>query len=361
MPKDEQAPPETLLAATQDRLISFILARGGTVSFDQFMAEVLYGQLAYYQERVTIGTTPGMSKDFCTHSGHPLFAELLARYVLGFLQGRKGFSFIELGGGEGTFKQRFIACINQSRPTLPYVSVDISRKLIGLQQAQGGVNIRASALSLPLKDRSLQGIVFANELVDAFPLRIIRANGSCFEELFYIVVKGDDDRLQILPEWQRVKDPAIFAYLKRQGNYDFRHHTSVCVNLYEELFIQELARVMNRGRAIIVDYGDTIDQLAATNGRLAMRMFPRRYNTDPQYAFLYAYHTDITANVNFTNLQMVAEDYGFRVVWYGSQGQFLEDQLLPSEKTRSQQFNPLSTYNKLPRGRSNFKVLILEK
>lgn len=367
--------------AEPDRLTSFITSRGGVVPFDEFMAESLYGKQSYYQNFVNIHTEE-QSGDFVTSVSNPLFVELMSRYILQTLDTQGSNSFMELAGGMGTFKRFFLANAAQASADVSYTSVDISEKLIGLQKLQGGTNIRASALTLPFADHSINGIIFMNELVDAFPFKVIRTarkhdRFTGFEELSYRAALGDDNMSAILPEWGPASDAINpywerqYAYLQPRGFYpdwDFRNQGEMCFNLYEEPFILELGRVMNHGQIILIDYGDTVDRLIEQKNLFGLRMYPQIGHIAPENAYRHAYRADITTNVNFTNLQSVATEIGFQVKWYGQQMRFLWDQVTPEEekvvvshelKKDLPAWEP--NVNILNNSKNHFQVLVLEK
>jgi len=79
----------------------------------------------------------------------------------------------------------------------------------------------------------------------------------------------------------------------------------------------------------------------------------------------YAYEADITTDVNFTNLMLVAKRLGFKVEQYCLQQAFVVDQITPEEERayeKQQEKHPWwpqgGLFNK---GKKNFQALVLTK
>lgn len=328
----------------QQRLKDFIVSNGGSIRFDRFMEESLYGQDdSYYQTRVNI--------DFQDNGGHwstfairPLFSELVSRPIFKELAiyGKEAI-LLELGGGTGVFKSNILKLAEQQHLSFRYISVDNSFKLSIQQKKHDGEAYFASALDLPFPDRSLNGVIFMNELVDALPVRLLRAVKeksvfSHFEELWYNL-NGTD----IEHKWLPAEDQQTNDYWSRQRkiltlthgfswDWDISNYKTMALNLLQADLIRECSRVLGKGKIIIIDYGDTIYNLLHNKEDWRVFASPSRINTSVEQLHEHAYFADLSSKVNFSDLQLVAEAEGLEVSWYGPQRYFIWEQVTKAEE-----------------------------
>lgn len=377
----EQPQMDTAEIERQQRLADFIKANEGKINFEQYMRESLYGQGAYYQESVLIGNrmiNPEMH--FSTYALSPLFAYLVVEYVKEQDLGN-GFSFVELAGGNGVFKQNFLNYAKEAGIDISYISVDISEKLIRQQAIAGGMNIEASALTLPMADQSIEGMIFANELVDALPFRVVRVikNEEKFvdiEELHYSLSTSGQIQAEWLPPSPEVTEywQEQVACLQERGfslKRELANEQVLCFGLHEKTLIEELNRVLAKGKIVLIDYGFDVDKLYDHSAHLSEpRQYPRNPSRDLKDISKGFCTTDITYNVNFSYLITVAEKLGLKVELF-DQSEFFSDRLpddlrkLIEEGSDEEYISWVEANNAggmFPLGpNSSFKVLIISK
>lgn len=362
----------------QEQIRRFIRQNGGVITFDQFVEESLYGKAnSFYQEKVTIGKKED-GGHFLTDGMNPLFAQLCHRFIQPYLD-KYGGDMMELGGGNGRFKRNFLDRVSESQKKLRrYISVDASQKCHREQSQYGGVNLNESALSMSLPDRSVNGVVFSNELVDALPFKLVGPNiedhrFTGMSELMYRL----DSNNEIYAEWVQTTSPEITRYMARQQRFlqsvgfhpdwDYNKHLYFGLNLNEEKLLVEINRVLNHGTIMLVDYGATIHELIEAGGFDRFDMFPHRLATSAEQAYHRAYEADLTYKVNFTNLQEVARELGLTVVFYGPQKYFLWDLISKEEESELDRLGKNHPWYEdrqtIQRDTSpgSFKVLVLEK
>ncbi|OGG08446.1 hypothetical protein A2154_04705 [Candidatus Gottesmanbacteria bacterium RBG_16_43_7] len=337
----EAIPEFTML---QNRMRQFIADQGGAIPFDAFMQESLYGRTdSYYQSRVNIDYQIN-GGDWPTYAIRPYFAELLSRPIFRQLSEFNGQGqLVELGGGTGAFKANILKLGQDQGLKFKYISIDNSRKLHHLQAQYGGESYLTSALNLPLADRSVNGVIFANELVDAFPVRYLRAvitNDvfSHFEELRYRVKRNNIEH-----QWLPADDAQIREYWLRQRevleltdgfswDWDILNHQMMAVNTLQADLIRECSRVLNKGKIILIDYGNTIYNLLRKGAKWTIFASPDHLNTNVENMHRLAYFADLSALVNFSDLEIVARQSGLTVQWYGPQRHFLWEQITSQEE-----------------------------
>lgn len=305
--------------------ISGTISSSGPVTLARFMEWALYHpDFGYY----TWGPDIGPRGDFTTSpEASPAFGRLLARHVADIdrLLGRPDpFQLIECGPGRGTLANDLLATLQGRTPDiyarLKYTLVEISPVLTSIQkELLSPLHSRVTqwASNIDELPGGLSGAVLANEVVDAFPVHIVEKHRQDIVEQYVDVAAGGDLCLVYGPP-SRVELP---AFLERYG-IDLRAGQKIEINLAAEAWVGELAQLLERGIATIIDYGDTS---------------PGRYSPARREGTLLAYRggavtdnvlalpgeQDLTALVDFTALQDAATSAGFQVAGLTRQANFL--------------------------------------
>ena len=171
-------------ARLQAAIAGAIDAAGGWIPFSRFMELALYAPgLGYYSAGTTkVGSDPGGGSDFVTAPERtPLFARALARPVAAVLADAAP-TILELGGGSGRLAADLLLEL-EVLGALPerYLLLDVSADFRQRQEA----TVRRDAPHLAdrvrwidtLPDR-LDGVVLANEVLDALPVEVVAWDGS---------------------------------------------------------------------------------------------------------------------------------------------------------------------------------------
>jgi SAM-dependent MidA family methyltransferase len=161
-----------------------------------------------------------------------------------------------------------------------------------------------------------QGILFANELLDAFPVRRVRFTGGRWREMRVVARDGAlaeeafdaDDELRAGEAW---------AGLPATAPDGFR--TELC----EEIgpWLDEVGRCLGRGVILVFDYGGSTEERfapEAADGSLRAYRAHRRI-LDP---FEAPGETDLTADVDFGHVLRSAEARGWRLLGFTDQARF---------------------------------------
>jgi SAM-dependent MidA family methyltransferase len=188
---------------------------------------------------------------------------------------------------------------------------ELVRALEGIEGAKVfGVERGESLFDLP---RNGAQLLISNELFDALPFARLVRRGS---ELHELTVTKDLD-------WgEREADPRYINYFAERG-IELADGQFADVSLEWEAMYAELCRFVERGLIVTFDYGYPGEQL--------FRSRMRRYGT----AAAYRGHRvsrdllsdpgeqDLTAHINFTDLQREGERQGFETIAFMRQAQFL--------------------------------------
>lgn len=298
----------------------------GRVTFARYMELALYHPVEGYYLRE--GDLIGAAGDFYTSPDvTPLFGKVLADQMaeMWSLAGRPGgWTLLEFGAGKGLLARDLLQHTAEKHPVfhqaLEYLIIDQSPAMVRRQEEMlSGVSAPGGGIRwLPgLKDLpgGITGCIFSNELLDAFPVhRLVRCGGRTQE----IYVTWENGGLREVTGEPSCKE--LLDYLSDTGA-DLEEGQQVEINLALRGWLEKVARYLNRGFLLTIDYGDTAGRLHSPerpNGTI------RAYSKH-RLADLYQNPgcQDLTANVNFSDLFRWGEDYGLKQAGYAFQMYFL--------------------------------------
>jgi SAM-dependent MidA family methyltransferase len=321
------------------------------------------------------GPNIGPRGDFTTSpEASPSFGRLLANHVAdvdALLGHHPQFTVVECGPGRGTLAADLLEALATERRELyertHYYLVEISSALAREQQSRllpehGSLVQWASSLDeLPA---GLSGALVANEVVDAFPVHVLENRGGGLVE--HYVDMDESGQLIIAYGWP--SQPELVAVVDKYC-IALKPGERIEINLAANEWVRQVERVLGRGVAAIIDYGDTS---------------PGRYSDARREGTLLGYYSgavtdnvlahpgeqDLTALVDFTALQDAARDAGLTVLGLTRQANFLlglglgtsvivgdEDVDLGAAIARRTSMHSLVS----PEGLGRFRVLLLGK
>ena len=321
--------PDTDAAAHSARLSEAIRTEiataGGAVPFSRFMEVALYAPgLGYY----SAGASKfGAEGDFTTAPEMgPVFAACVAESLAPVLRqiGPQA-RVLELGGGTGAFAAVALKRLMEL-DALPdrYAIIEPSAQLRQRQRETLRERLSPPLMELvewpdtPFPDE-WEGVLFANEVIDALPTpRFAIAGGEVMEE--HVVVEGG--------ALARVDRPAD-AFLSNAVRHVERRLERTLPDGYRSevlpqlpYWIQAVSGGMRRGAMLFVDYGHPrAEYYRADRDDGTLRAFHRhRMHDDP---LRWPGLQDITASVDFTALAEAGVAAGFDFAGYCSQASFL--------------------------------------
>src|SRR5262245_48863595 len=300
------------------------IAARGPIPFARFMELCLYHPtLGYY----TRGVGGGGGRDYLTSSGvHRAFGALLARQVEEMWRrgGRPDpYHFVEFGPGEGQFAADFLREVKRNAAfaaVLRYVLVEPSPVLQERQRAL--LKGRASIPTTWADDAGLDarapfvGCLFANEVLDAFPVHRVVGTPEGPREI-HVMVRDDRLAEQTLP----LSTPVLERFLLESA-IDLEPGQEADINLAAPCWISWAVGLLKRGHLILVDYGHEAEDLYARERRRGTLLAYHLHRTNE--AFLERPgEQDLTAHVDFTALRRAAESRGARCLGLTTQARFL--------------------------------------
>jgi SAM-dependent MidA family methyltransferase len=308
------------------------IGRHGPISFARFMELALYHpQFGYYTRPSDPGTERiGWNGDFYTSSDvHPILGQALARQttqVDALLGYPDPFMIVEMGPGKALLAKHLLThCQLMSKSLaqrLRYVLIECSPAMRALQQEQLRPWLRHSGPVSWLEDisslapGSITGLMFSNELPDAFPVHRVEKVGHGLKEIFVEVRDG-----RFVECLRDLSTPEIEDYF-RGLHIELPEGYRTEINLRAPLWMRQVAASMNRGVVITIDYGHSAEDLYGpqrSKGTL-LCYCSQMASEDP---FVRVGLQDMTAHVDFTTLATVGEEAGLSVTGFTNQMSFL--------------------------------------
>ena len=273
----------------------------------------------------------GAAGDFTTAPEiSPFFGYALAQQCAQVLA-KSGGSILEFGAGLGTLAKNILKQL-QAENCLPdnYFIVEISADLRQRQQQmlqQQIPELYSKIIWLDqLPEDGFKGVILANEVIDAMPVHLFRMNGSCAHEVNVAI----DDAGELVLQETGVPSlsPALANWFEREeikklpfadGCVD--GYTSE-VNLAMESWITALAKCLDQGLILLLDYGYPRHEYYLPERSQGTLICHYRHHSHDQVLSLLGLQ-DITAHVDFTAVAESAYDAGLSVTGYTNQASFL--------------------------------------
>jgi SAM-dependent MidA family methyltransferase len=310
-------------SAALSRLIAAeIDARGGWISFARYMELALYAPgLGYYAGGSHKFGDHQAGGDFLTAPElTPLFGRALARQVAQVLAASAP-QVIEAGAGSGRLAAHLLPALD-ALGCAPerYRILELSGELRARQQATLAERAPAFADRVEWLDElpeGFSGCLVGNELLDAMPTHALRwsADGGAPAILERGVGLMDG-------ELTSVEHPATGALLAAAEALGIRAPYRGEISLAARSWVSELARRMEQGALLLIDYGLPRHELyhPLRDGGTLRCHYRHRVHEDP---FWFPGLSDITTHVDFTAVAEAGFDAGLEVLGFTSQASFL--------------------------------------
>jgi len=337
----------------------------GPMTVAAFMGLALYDPDVGYYARAA--QRSGRAGDFFTSVDvGPIFGELLEVQIaeMARLLGGTTFDLVEAGAGNGRLSADILAAMRQRDPEL----LDTVR--LHLVETSAAARASQAAVLGPLASRlvssqasvpdSFEGILVANELLDAMPVHHVAQREHELAELYVDVDEHAGLRLVEGP----LATPELSAYLER---LDIRLEPGwrAEISLAAVNWIADAARRLRRGFLILIDYGHEARELySVTHSAGTLTTFSGHRSAGPESSrpawLINPGGQDITAHVDFTSVRAAAESAGLTTIAFLDQTYFLLG-LLSSIRNPQSAIRNVQTLV-MPGGLgSTHKVLILGK
>jgi SAM-dependent MidA family methyltransferase len=316
---EPSAAAQAASAALTRIITAEIAAAGGWISFARYMELALYAPgLGYYSG----GSRKfGVEGDFLTAPElTPLFGQALARQVAQVLAASSP-RIIEAGAGSGQLAADLLPAL-AALGCAPerYQILELSGELRARQQAllaEHAPQFFDRVEWLDELPQRFSGCLLGNEVLDAMPTHALRWDDEAQPGLLEGGVGFSDGRLVI------AERPASGALLDAAQALPVQAPFRGEISLAARSWVSELARRLERGAMLLIDYGLPRRELyppLRDNGSTLRCHYRHRVHEDPLW---FPGLSDITSHVDFTAVAEAGFDAGLEVLGYTSQASFL--------------------------------------
>ncbi len=323
VPAEQKADNQVL----SDDIRRLIEQKEGWISFEQYMQMALYspGRGYYSGGLVKLGA----AGDFITAPEMgDLFAFSLAAQVAEILDKLEGGALFEFGAGSGALAAGLLNEL-EALGELPetYLILELSGDLRARQQET--IKERAGkhfprVVWLDALPTQFRGVVIANEVLDAMPVRVFEqhTSGSVMEMGVGISDTGSETEEPVFRWMPREPDPVLASAVQALNlQIDGQAYRSE-IAFQALAWIHSLARVLEQGAVLLIDYGFRQAEYYHPDRDQGTLMCHYQHHAHPDPFFKPGLQ-DITAHVNFTAIALAAERAGFDLAGYATQGAFL--------------------------------------
>ena len=286
------------------------IAESGPIPFERFMELSLYGADGFFTGPTLRSQKSG---DFLTSPEvSPLFGETIASFV-GSEHDRVGdpFAVVEVGAGSGSLLHPLLDAPVIAGHNFDAWAVEVSpaaRAALSLILKRDRIVGNLEQLPEPIR-----GVVIANELIDNLPMAIAQLSEAGWRERW---VGLDGEGLTFVDAAPR---PEVLEWLDKYSG-PVPAGGWVEVQLQAEAWLRRVLSRLVAGALLVVDYGDTAEDLAPRRSSGTLRTY-RSHHLGPD-PLDEPGATDITADVNFSALLATAGEAGAEVT-FSRQDEFL--------------------------------------
>ena len=308
----------------------------GPMPFARFMELALYDpEGGYYR---SAEARPGRAGDFLTAPElHPIFGELLGRAIeqVWDILGRPDpFLVQEHGAGEGAMA---VPLLHATSAAIHYAPVEIDQRRLAVLHERldaAGLGDRLE----PSPSASFDGVVLANEVLDALPVHRLRRRDGVIRELGVDVDAGGTFVEAELPSRH---DAAIDRLVAEGIELVDGQTAEVCLDL--DRWVADAAGPLRRGLLLLIDYGapatELYDPVRRREGTL--RAYLRHQVSADPYRFVG--RQDLTAHVDVTAVERAARAAGLERIGITTQAEALMG-LGIEERLQAIQAHPATTF-----------------
>ncbi|MDP0489887.1 MAG: SAM-dependent methyltransferase [Verrucomicrobiota bacterium JB023] len=277
--------------------------------FDRFMHTALFHpERGYYTSRIK---TVGARGDFSTAA---TLSECLARSIARWVCDSQYQHLIEIGPGDGSLSRdlrRYLSPFKKLR--LTHHLVETSPVLREQQKKKLPRAHHHETIQQALEAAQGEALIFSNELVDAFPVRIFRKEEDGYSELHF--EKGSQPVESFLPV-EELPQSTLFTHAWPVGQRLEVHES------YHQ-WLKDWLPLWKAGQMLTIDYGALNDTLYHRRPGGSLRAYFMQDRIEGPAVYQNAGHQDLTADVSFTDLMKWGDEQGLTTIDLLSLREFL--------------------------------------
>lgn len=263
-------------------------------TFEQFMQRCLHDpQHGYYSKNIR---AIGSRGDFTTA---PQLADAPAKAIATWAAQAMRFHqtrhLIEIGPGMGTLSKQILRHLPLTlRFTTKLHLVDSSPALLAHQKNTLGKRATFHpTIHQALKSCDGNAVIFSNELVDAFPIRLFQKTQTDWKEI--ALIRTDKQTQEIFINPKTLPESSIF-----KGNFPLGQRIEVHQS-YQK-WLQSWLPIWQRGEMLTIDYGNLAETLYHRRPQGSLRAYLLQQRIEGAEIYQNPGLQDLTADVNFTDL-----------------------------------------------------------
>jgi SAM-dependent MidA family methyltransferase len=289
---------------------------GGRLRFDRFMELALRHPIHGYYTRQVRGI--GKSGDFSTST---TLSSALGKAIFKWLEaeahylGLDPLVIIEPGVGTGALAKEILS---QTQPwsRVQYFGVDLRPAPAILDRSLSRRRRFRSfdSLESALLEAKGKAIVISNEFVDAFPCRRLVRSETGWADL-YLRYEGD--------QWRQELSSADISFPGSALDAGFGVGQTIEVHESFRDWLATLSRQLQSGAILTIDYGGRPDEIYRRRPDGTLRGYFRQERIEGNGIFHRVGQQDLTADVNFVDLQLWGDSFGLTTVEYLTQREFV--------------------------------------
>jgi SAM-dependent MidA family methyltransferase len=218
-------------------------------------------------------------------------------------RGWKRFNVIECGPGSGALASSVMNSFGWlGKRKVDLHLVETSEPLRAQQQAR----VRGTwhtTIEEALVACNGKALIYHNEFLDAFPCRVFRKDADVWTELHLRIVDGKLTETFLSPQ-RPLPDSRIFEHAWADGQR---------IEVFESVraWMKELSDAWREGTMLSIDYGGTTDEIYHRRPNGTLRAYRGQQRLTGAEAYELPGRQDITADVNFDDLQGWARELGW--------------------------------------------------
>lgn len=275
------------------------------------MAKALFDpDNGYYSRHVR---TVGKRGDFSTSA---TTSTLLAKGIAAWIARHHHFHFsaiIEVGGGDGSLMRDVRRALGWWKTRrYQWHMVETSPVLQARQRETLGTGkvIWHQNLHSALEASHGRALIYHNELVDAFPVRLLQwtLEDSCWREIFLRPINSGSNA------WQEVLQPLSLPAIAFSSLAKSPSHPKQRIELHQSYhqWLHSWAPHWKEGAMLTIDYGNTFPQIYHRRPTGSLRSYFHHQMLTGSDIYQNMGRQDITSDVNFTDLIRWGAELGWR-------------------------------------------------
>jgi SAM-dependent MidA family methyltransferase len=171
-----------------------------------------------------------------------------------------------------------------------------------------------NSLETALQAAKGKAIVISNEFVDAFPCRRLVRSETGWADLY---LRYEDE------QWRQELAPAQISFTCSALDAGFAAGQTIEVHESFRDWLEKLSKQLHGGALLTIDYGGHPDEIYQRRPKGTLRGYFRQARVEGNEIFRRVGQQDLTADVNFADLQVWGNSFGLTTIDYLTQREFV--------------------------------------